>query len=134
MQSREKVKQMKNWFLRILINGGALFFAVWVLRPHIVMQNDAWYAYLILGAIFGLVNVLVKPIIMFASCPLIILTLGLATLLVNTLLFYLSGWFGRIFDIGFLIPQQPFLYAFLGALIVSAVSFVLSRILAPSKK
>lgn len=134
MQSREKVKHMKNWFLRILINGGALFFAVWVLRPHIVMQNDAWYAYLILGAIFGLVNVLVKPIIMFASCPLIILTLGLATLLVNTLLFYISGWFGRIFDIGFLIPQQPFLYAFLGALIVSAVSFVLSRILAPSKK
>jgi putative membrane protein len=125
---------MKNWFLRILINGGALFFAVWILRPHIVMQNDAWYAYLILGAIFGLVNVLIKPIVMFASCPLIILTLGLATLLVNTLLFYLSGWLGRIFDIGFLIPQQPFLYAFLGALIVSAVSFVLSRIFAPSHK
>jgi len=125
---------MRNWLLRILINGGALFFAVWILRPHIVMQNDAWYAYLVLGAIFGLVNVLIKPIIMFASCPLIILTLGLATLLVNTLLFYLSGWFGRIFNIGFLIPQQPFVYAFLGALIVSAVSFILSRIFAPSRK
>jgi len=125
---------MRNWLLRILINGGALFFAVWILRPHIVMQNDAWYAYLVLGAIFGLVNVLIKPIIMFASCPLIILTLGLATLLVNTLLFYLSGWFGRFFNIGFLIPQQPFVYAFLGALIVSAVSFILSRIFAPSRK
>lgn len=125
---------MKNWLLRILINGGALFFTVWILRPNIVMQNDAWYAYIILGAIFGLVNVLIRPIVMFASCPLIILTLGLATLLVNTLLFYLSGWFGRIFNIGFLIPQQPFLYAFLGALIVSAVSFILSRIFAPSRK
>ncbi len=125
---------MRNWLLRILINGGALFFAIWILRPHIVMQNDAWYAYLVLGAIFGLVNVLIRPIVMFASCPLIILTLGLATLLVNTLLFYLSGWFGRIFNIGFLIPQQPFLYAFLGALIVSTVSFILSRIFAPSRK
>jgi len=125
---------MRNWLLRILINGGALFFAVWILRPHIVMQNDAWYAYLVLGAIFGLVNVLIKPIVMFASCPLIILTLGLATLLVNTLLFYLSGWFGRIFNIGFLIPQQPFLYALRGALIVSAVSFILGRIFAPSRK
>lgn len=123
---------MKNFLLKVLINAGALFLAVWLLRPHIVMQNDAWYAYIVLGAIFGLVNVLIRPVIMFVSCPLIVLTLGLATLLVNTLMFLFAGWFGTVLDFGFTIPQQQFLYAFLGALIVSVISFILNRIFVPS--
>ncbi len=125
---------MKHFLLRVLINAGALFLAVWLLRPHIVMQNDAWYAYIVLGAIFGLANVLIKPVVMFISCPLILLTLGLATLLVNTLMFLFAGWFGTVLNIGFTIPQQQFLYAFLGALIVSVVSFILSRIFEPAHK
>jgi len=114
--------------LKILINAGALYFAVWILSPHIVMQNNAWYAYIVLGLIFGVVNAIIKPVVMFASCPLIILTLGLGTLVVNTLLFMLSGWLGSVINIGFTIPENPFMYAFLGALIVSLVSFILSRI------
>jgi putative membrane protein len=124
-----KETHMKRLLLKVLINAGALFLAVWLLRPHIVMQNDAWYAYIVLGAIFGLVNALIKPVVMFVSCPLVVLSLGLATLLVNTLMFLFAGWFGTVLNIGFTIPQQQFYYAFLGALIVSVVSFILSRIL-----
>jgi len=131
---RRKDVHMKNFLLKILINAGALFLAVWLLRPHIVMQNDAWYAYIVLGAIFGLVNVLIRPVVMFVSCPLIVLTLGLATLLATPLMFLLAGWFGTVLNIGFNIPRQQFLYAFLGALIVSIVSFILSRIFEPSRK
>jgi len=86
---------MKHFILRVIVNAGALFLAVWLLRPNIVMQNNAWYAYLVLGLIFGLVNGLIKPIVMLLSCPLIILTLGLGTLIINTLLFLLTGWLGR---------------------------------------
>lgn len=125
---------MKHFLLRVLINAGALYLAVWLLRPHIIMQNDAWYAYIVLGLIFGLVNVLIKPVVMFASCPLIILTLGLGTLLVNTLLFLLTGWLGTVVNFGFIIPQNGFLYAFLGALIVSFVSFIGTRIFDPVHK
>jgi len=89
--------------MKVLINAAALFLAVWVLRPNIVMQNNAWYAYLALGLIFGLVNAIIKPVIMFASCPLIVLTLGLGTLIVNTLLFLFSGWLGTVVNIGFTI-------------------------------
>lgn len=124
---------MKNFLLKTIVNAAALFLAVWVLRPNIVMQNDAWYAYLILGAIFGLVNGIIKPIVTIASCPLIVLTLGLATLAINTLLFYLAGWLGRMINFGFNIPQQNLYYAFLGALIVSAVSFILNRIFDKSR-
>jgi putative membrane protein len=120
--------------LKILINAAGLYFAVWVLRPHIVMQNEAWYAFVVLGLIFGIVNAVIKPLVMLASCPLIILTLGLGTLIVNTLLFLLSGWLGTVINIGFTIPDNKFLYAFLGALIVSAVSFILNGILGTNRK
>lgn len=124
---------MNKFILRVLINAGALFLAVYILRPNIVMQNDAWYAYLALGLIFGIVNSVIKPVVMLASCPLIVLTLGLGTLIVNTLLFLLSGWFGTVFNVGFIIPQNQFWYAFLGALIVSVVSFLLNGVFGTNK-
>lgn len=125
---------MKHLLLRVIVNAGALFLAVWLLRPNIVMQNNAWYAYIVLGLIFGLVNGLIKPIAMFVSCPLIILTLGLGTLLVNTLLFLLTGWLGTMVNFGFVIPDNSLWYAFLGALIVSVVSFIGTRLLVPANK
>lgn len=120
--------------MKVIINAAALYLAVWVLQPHIVMQNNAWYAYLVLGLIFGVVNAVIKPLVMFASCPLIVLTLGLGTLVVNTLLFLFSGWLGTVINIGFTIPENSIWYAFLGALIVSAVSFILSRIFDTNRK
>lgn len=125
---------MKHFILRVIVNAGALFLAVWLLRPNIIMQNNAWYAYLVLGLIFGLVNGLIKPVVMFLSCPLIILTLGLGTLVVNTLLFLLTGWLGTIVNFGFVIPENSFWYALLGALIVSVASFIGSRLLIPADK
>jgi len=125
---------MRNFILRVLINAGALFLAVWLLRPHILMENDIWYAYVILGLIFGLVNAFLKPLLMVLSCPLIILTLGLGTLVVNTVLFLITGWLGTVINFGFVIPENTFWYAFLGALIVSIASFIGTRILDPIKK
>ena len=119
---------MKHFFWKVLINAGALYLAIWLLRPNIVMQENAWYAYVVLGLIFGMVNTLIKPIVMFVSCPLIILTLGLGTLLVNTVLFLLTGWLGTAVNCGFVIPENSLWYAFLGALIVSVVSFIGNRV------
>jgi putative membrane protein len=125
---------MNKFIIRLLINAAALFLAVRILQPHILMQNQAWYTYLILGLIFGVVNVLIKPVLMIASCPMIILTLGLGTLIINTALFLLVGWLGSTVGYGFTIPENAYLYAFYGALIVSVVSFILNRFLAPETK
>ena len=57
----------------------------------------------------------------------IILTLGLGTLLINTLLFWSSGWIGSQFGIGFTV--DGFRPAFFGALLVSLVSWVLTLLL-----
>ena len=43
---------MNKFLIRLLINAAALFLAVKVLEPNILMQNDAWYAYLVLALIF----------------------------------------------------------------------------------
>ena len=125
---------MNKFLIRLLINAAALFLAVKVLEPHILMQNDAWYAYLVLALIFGFVNAIIKPLLMIASCPMIILTLGLGTLIINTLMFLFVGWLGNIVSIGFTIPENKYLYAFLGAMIVSLVSLILTRIFAPNRK
>lgn len=125
---------MGKFFLRVIVNAISLYAAVALLSGHIVMQNNQWYAYLALGLIFGLVNALIKPLLVVASCPFLILTLGLGTLIINTLLFLLVGSIGQSFSMGFIIPDQKFWYAFLGAIIVSIVSFILSRVLGDDKK
>ena len=74
--------------------------------------------------IFGLVNAVIRPILTVLSCPMIILSLGLGSLLINTLMFYLTGLIGTQFGVGFTV--DGFWPTFLGGLIVSIVSFVLS--------
>ena len=78
--------------------------------------------YLVLAVIFGLLNALVKPLLKLLTCPFILLTLGLFTLLINTGLFYLTGWLGQQFDYGFYV--SGFWAAFLGAIVVSIIGMI----------
>jgi len=124
---------MPKFLTRLIINAGALYLAVLVLSPHIVMEKDKWWVFLVLALIFGLVNALIRPLLMVASCPLIVLSLGLGTLLVNAVMFLVVGWLGNQMHLGFSIPENQLWYGFLGALIVSVISFILSRILGVEK-
>jgi putative membrane protein len=109
---------MTKFFIRLLINGFAFYAAV-SLIPGITALNANPVNYLVLALIFGVLNALVKPLLKFLTCPFILLTLGLFTLLINTGLFYLTGWLGRQFDYGFMV--SGFWPAFLGALVVSII-------------
>lgn len=115
---------MSKLIIRWLINTVALYAAVAILNGNgITPQSDNWVSFIWLALIFGLINAILKPVLTVVGCPFIILTLGLGTLLINTLLFYLAGQIGLNFDVGFTV--EGFLPAFLGALIVSVVSFIL---------
>jgi putative membrane protein len=113
---------MQRLILRWAINAIALWIAI-TFVPGIT-GNKEWWAILGLALIFGLVNALLRPLLKLLTCPLLILTLGLGTLLINTLLFWLSGMIGLYFGVGFVV--HDFWAAFLGALLVSVVSFILS--------
>ncbi|MGD2158271.1 MAG: phage holin family protein [Anaerolineales bacterium] len=117
---------MNRFFIRWAINAIALWAAI-RLVPDIQAQNTHWLAILGLALIFGLLNALLRPLLKILTCPLIVLSLGFFTLLINTLMFYLAGEIGQYFGIGF--EVSGFLPAFLGGLITSAVSIVLSLIL-----
>jgi putative membrane protein len=121
---------MVSFILRWAINAVALYAAVLVVNNTIggiTLDSPTWQSYIWIALIFGLVNALVRPIIKVLTCPLIILTLGLFTLIINTLLFYLVGWIGTWFGVGYRI--EHFFAAFLGALVVTVVSVVLSAVL-----
>ncbi len=115
---------MTKFILRWAINAAAIFLAVRV--PGISLQGG-WVSVIWLALIFGLVNALLGPLLKLLTCPLIILTLGLFTVLINTFLFWLTGQIGQFFGIG--ITIDGLLPAFLGGLVVSVVSVILSLIL-----
>lgn len=122
---------MNHFILRWLINAVALYAAV-ALVPGIVAQSTNWLSFLWLALIFGLLNALLRPLLNLLTCPLIFLTLGLFTLVINTFLFWLSGVIGTNFGVGFTVAG--FWPAFLGGLVVSIVSVVLTMIFKDDRK
>jgi putative membrane protein len=125
---------MFKFLLRWLISAVALYAAI-VLVPGIHMVTnlrEQWLAILLLALVFGLLNALLRPLLMMLTCPLIILTLGIGTLLINTLLFVLTGWIGTQFGWGFSV--DGFIPAFLGALVVTIVSVALSLFIRDTRK
>jgi len=116
--------------LRWLINAVALYVAA-ELVPGI-QTDGGWQVLLFMALIFGLVNALVRPILKFLTCPLIMLTLGLFTLVINALMLQLASWLGRQLALGFYV--RNFWSAFLGALVISVVSFVLTMLIGDDDK
>jgi putative membrane protein len=97
------------------------------LVPGLQAQGDGIVSLLWLALIFGVVNAMLRPLLKVLTCPLIFLTLGLFTLVLNTGLFWLSGWIGGQFGVGFTV--ENFWAALLGSIIVTVVSVVLSLVL-----
>jgi putative membrane protein len=127
---------MIKFLLRWIINAVALYAAVLVIKnvnPNgINLQLEGWQTYVWAGLIFGLVNALLRPVLSLLTCPLIILTLGLFTFIINTFLFYVVGWIGNLFGVGYTLSS--FWYALLGAVVVSLVSFVLSLVIKDERR
>ena len=118
---------MTKFILRWVINAIALYLAV-LLLPGIDLRSNL-VSILWLALIFGLVNALFRPLIQILTCPLIILTLGLFTLVINTFLFWLTSVIGQSFGFGLTINDPVWWNAFLGGLVVSLVSVVMTMIL-----
>jgi putative membrane protein len=119
---------MTKFIIRWAIIAVALYVAVVIVNAlipgGIQLQSSSWLSFIWLALIFGVLNAVIGPLLKLMTCPLIILTLGLFTLLLNTLLFYLAGYLGTAFGVGFSVTG--FLPAFLGAMVVSVVSVFLN--------
>lgn len=114
---------MVYFLLRWLFLAIAIAFTAW-LMPGFDIHGNYWTSLFIISAVYGLVNAFIRPIIMFFTCPLIILTLGLFTLIINALMLSLTNW---------LLPQiltiDTFWTTLFAAIIISIVSGLLNLFL-----
>jgi putative membrane protein len=113
---------MLRFLLRLFITALAVLAAGSGLTDGLIHVEDLQAA-LVFALILGLLNAFLRPVILLLTLPLTILTLGLFTLVVNAIVFWLAAQLQRG------VVVEGFGGAFVGALIVSVVSFVSSRAL-----
>ena len=109
--------------LRILINAFAIWLAAMLLEGF--SFTGSFVNLLIVAIIFGLVNGFVRPIVKLLTLPITLITLGLFTLVINTLMLILTIWLSGSLNLtGGLF--ENFLVAFVAAIIISVISTILS--------
>jgi len=122
------MKLLVRWVITAL----ALFAATWLV-PGIQVESDGWVVYAVMAAILGLINAIVRPLLVLMTCPLILLTLGVFVLVINGFTLWLSSQIAQSwFNVGYYV--DGFGAAFLGGLIVSVVSVVLSALVREDRK
>jgi putative membrane protein len=121
---------MKNLIIRLLANAAALAIAAWLVSG-ITIEGPTTarrvLTLLIVAAIFGVVNAVVKPVLQLLSCLLIAVTLGLFLFVINAGMLLLTSWITGKLDVQFHVDS--FWSALLGSLIITAVGVVLNIVL-----
>jgi len=113
--------------LKLLINAAALWVATQVV--HGISFTGDVPTLLGVSLIFGVLNVVVRPILKLLTCPFIILTLGLFTFVLNAVMLLITSAASEALGLGFHV--EGFVPAFIGALVVTIVSFALSLLVSP---
>lgn len=117
--------------LKIVVNAVAIWVATAVV-PGVEVSGDGLgrtiFTLLVVGAIFGVVNALVKPIVKLFSFPFYIITLGLFAFVVNAAMLELVSWLSERLNISFTIDH--FFWSAIGAaIVVTFVSMILNLVL-----
>jgi putative membrane protein len=118
-----------KFLIRLLVTAAALGAASFVL-PGI--RSGGPLSLVLIALVFGLVNALIRPFLVLATCPMYVVTFGLFAFVVNALMLMLTAWLGRRLGIDFQV--SGFWTALLGSLIVSVVSTILDALLADARK
>lgn len=125
---------MNKLILRIAVIAAALWVTIWVIDGLTYDTDRGLWPFVLIAAIFAVVNSVLRPIAKIVSLPFIVLTLGLGALVINGLAFWFVAWLSgpTQLDLGF--TSTGFWASFLGAIVMALASFVLNRFVKPSKK
>lgn len=105
--------------LRWLLFTLAIMFVAWLV-PGIVVEN--FQSAMLVTVIMALINIFIRPLIVFITLPINILTLGIFTLVINALLFMLAGYIAPGFYV------DGFLAAFLGSVVLSFLGLIINMV------
>jgi putative membrane protein len=122
-----------KFLFRWVVTGIGIFAAAFLVPGIHAQSSNGWLVYAAMALILSLVNAIIRPILKFLSCPLILLTLGLFTIIINAATFLLASTIAdNWFHVGYIV--DGFGSALLGALIVSIVSIFFNLIVRDEKK
>lgn len=107
-----------HFLLRLIINGAAFYF---ITRFVGGFDPTGFGRAVLVAFIFGIVNAIIRPVVLLLTLPFTIVTLGLFVIIVNALMFWLAAWIGGIHSHGF----TPVL---IGAIIMMIVGFITNHL------
>ncbi|BCJ59279.1 phage holin family protein [Micromonospora endophytica] len=116
-----------GFLIRLATTAVALWITTLVVPGVTVTGRNGYHSaftLVIVALIFGVVNAVLKPVIKVVGCVFYLLTLGLFALVVNALLFLLTDWIARLFDLPFRV--DGFWAAFWGAIVMAVVTWLIS--------
>lgn len=119
-----------NLILKLIAAAVGTAVAVWLVPGISITASDNMdvaVTLLVVAAIIGVVNAVVKPFAQVVGFCLIILTLGLFLLVINALMLMLASWLAEMLGIGFHV--DGFLSALIGSVIISIVSALVGGVL-----
>jgi putative membrane protein len=119
--------------VQLLINAAALYVAVFLV-PNLDFDfapEGAWWKFLLVAFIFGLVNTFLRPILRIFTLPITLMTLGLFLVVINALMLLLTGAISQELNLGLTVGD--FFAALLGAIVISVVGFALSMLVGTSR-
>lgn len=109
-----------RFIIRLLVSAAVAYGLSMILTPHV--QIDSYSTALIFVLVLGLLNALVKPILVILTLPITIITLGIFLLVINVLMILLASRFVSGIHI------QGFLWAFVFGVLLSFLSSLLSNL------
>jgi putative membrane protein len=108
-----------NFLLRLIINGIVMYcIALYVPGIH----TNGFGAALLAALIFGIVNAIIRPIVLLLTLPLTVITLGLFVIIVNALMFWLATWIAPGFKVDGFTP------ALIGGIIMAIVGIITNHL------
>lgn len=124
---------MKQFLIKTAINAVALWVATWLIRGVSIADDSSHWTsrvvtVVLVSLIFGVVNALLRPIVKALAFPVIVLTLGLFTFVVNALMLQVTEWISGPLGLSFTIDTF-FWDAVFAALVITLVSWALSLVL-----
>ena len=119
---------MRGIIIKIVVNAVAIWVATVIVPGVQISASDTGHTVLslaVVGALFGVVNTFIKPVVQVLAFPFYILTLGLMAFVVNALMLKLADWLSGGFGISF--ESGHFFWSTIGAaIVVTVVSMVLN--------
>lgn len=112
---------MQRILIRIGINAVALFIAAGLVGG--ISLEEGFWSLVLVAAVFGIINAVLKPVLVVLSIPFIVVTFGIALIVINALMLVITDALTDAIEI------DGFGSALLGAIVISIVSWTANRVL-----